>query len=341
MKKVYLCKSISFYGKNIPMDNIYENTIKVVFMGTPEFALAPLASLINADFIDVQAVVTQEDKPVGRKQIIIPPPIKIMALQNGIPVLQPSKIRKNVEFEHALNQLEPDFLVVTAFGKILPQNILDIPKYGAINIHGSLLPKYRGASPVEESLLQGDTETGITFIKMNEKLDAGDVILAERVKILTEDTSETLRKKLSYLAAAQLPFVLKDIIDETVNPLPQNEEFSSYCRKIRKSDGEINLLESTAKEILNKIRAYSIWPKCHIIIDGKMLKILEAEIDEESQCNPSESHTMPDKKSVGLCTKKGLLIPKKVQLEGKKAVDIQEFLKGNAELFKKLPTKAK
>jgi methionyl-tRNA formyltransferase len=323
------------------MDNIYENKIKVIFMGTPEFALAPLASLINADFIEVQAVVTQEDKPVGRKQVIMPPPVKVMALQNGIPVLQPSKINGNIEFEHALNQLEPDFFVVTAYGKILPKNILDIPSHGAINIHGSLLPKYRGASPVEEALLNGDPETGVTFIKMNEKLDAGDVIFTERVKILPEDTSESLRKKLSYLAAAQLPFVLKDILDEVINPLPQNEDFASYCRKINKSDGEINLLASTAKEVLNKIRAYSIWPKCHIIINGKILKILKAEIDADYICKPYESHKLLGKNSIGLCTKKGLLIPQKVQLEGKKETDIQEFLKGNAELFKKLPTRAK
>ncbi|MFC1750458.1 methionyl-tRNA formyltransferase [Pseudomonadota bacterium] len=323
------------------MKDISNGPIKVVFMGTPDFALAPLASLIGSDFISVKAVVTQEDKPVGRKQVLTSPPVKEIADQFSIPVLQPKRFKDNDEFLEELAEYSPDFIVVVAYGQILPQEILDMAPFGAINIHGSLLPKYRGASPIEEALINGDTETGITFMMMNEELDSGDIILSERIPIEKSDTSETLRKKLSFAAAAHLPFILNDITEEVINPLPQDDSKATYCHKIKKEDGKIDLTEMTAEEILNKIRAYAIWPQCYLVIDNKRLKILEAQIQQSSSCTPPASYTKIDNDKIGLCTKKGLLLPTKVQLEGKNITTIQDFLKGNEELFKKLPAKAK
>ena len=312
-----------------------KETINVVFMGTPKFTLPPLAALIKIELFNVLAVVTQEDKKIGRKQEITPPPAKIMALQNGIPVLQPPRVKGNTEFIDLLRGLNPDFIVVVAYGQILPKEVIDIPKYGCINIHGSLLPMYRGASPVEAALLNGDKETGITFMKIAEKLDSGDIYFAERIAIDPKDTSESVREKLSYLAGTLLPFTLKDIMDGVLEPIPQDHSKATYCKKIKKEDGEIDLRTMTAEEIINRLRAYTPWPSCFLRIDGKRIKILEADFKPDSKNIKAGSATIT-KDTVSLGTKKGTLILQKVQLEGKKPTSIQDFLKGNSGLFKKL-----
>jgi len=312
--------------------------LKIIYMGTPDFAVPPLEALIDDESLDVVTVITQEDKKVGRKQELTPPPVKITALDNDIPVLQPPNIKNNDEFINMIVALKPDFIVVVAFGQILPDEVLKIPKYSCLNIHGSLLPKYRGASPVEEALINGDKETGITFIEMTSKLDAGGIYQLQRIDIADTDTSPTLRFKLSQLAAATLPFLLKEIADGVLTPLPQNEELATHCHKIEKTDGAINLSTNTAQEISNKIRAYTPWPGCYLTIDNKKLKILEVET-ENSDANSPSIDFKDDK--VLIKTQKGYLIPLKVQLEGKKPTNIQDFLRGNKELFNKLLTNAK
>ncbi len=305
-------------------------------MGTPLFALPALEVLATDPDFEVQAAVTQEDKKTGRKQLLTFTPVKEAAMKLDIPVLQPPSLKKNADAIALLKGLKPDFVVTVAFGQILSGDVLEIPRYGCVNLHGSLLPKYRGASPVEEALLHGDAETGITFIKMDEKLDSGDILLVQRLHIEQGDNALTLRAKLSALGARLLPYLLKDIKDGLIRPIPQNPAKATYCRKIRKEDGLIDLSKLSAQEIINRIRAYTPWPGCYLIQNGKRLKILEAGYDETSaealNARPGQILIAAGKLTLG--TRKGLLIPHLVQIEGKKAMPVQDFLRGNANFFK-------
>jgi len=310
--------------------------IKVVFFGTPEFAILPLEALIEAKDIDVVAVVTQDDKPVGRKQELTAPPVKNAALEQDIPVLQPTTLRKNPQILELLEGLEADFFAVVAYGKILPKEVLDIPKYGCINLHGSLLPQYRGASPVEEALLQGDAQTGVSFIQMNEELDAGDILVVQRQAVDPEDTSETLRRKLSLLGAALFPQLLRDVVDEVIQPIPQNSQNATFCHKITKQDGFIDIYKERAEDIVNKIRAYTPWPSCFMIVKDKRLKIIKAKAAESlTQVEPGAviEGTFAGEYSIGLQTIEGTLWLQTVQLEGKKPTLIQDFMRGNKSFF--------
>ena len=308
-------------------------------MGTPEFAVPPLQALLGSKNFEVSAVITQEDKKIGRKQVLTPPPVKIAALKADVPVFQPPKLRGNKEVLDLLEGLDPDFIVVTAYGQILPKEILDLPRFGCVNIHGSLLPLYRGASPVEEALLHGDTETGVTFMLMEENLDSGPVLEIQRITIDSRDTAETLRIKLSELAAGLLVAVLNDYKEGAVTPLPQDDSKATHCHKISKNDGLIDLTKMSAMQISNRLRAYTPWPGCFLMIDGKKLRLLEIGIDENS---PAAKKTGPgaivelSKDSIAIGTREGLIIPSKVQLEGKNPLPIQDFLRGNRELLSKL-----
>lgn len=312
---------------------------KIIYFGTPDFAVPPLASLIADKSFDVEAVITRKDKKVGRKQILTAPPVKIFALENSTPVFQPPSL-KDSEFINLIKEIRPDFIIVAAYGKILPQSILDIPKFGCVNIHGSLLPNYRGASPIEEALRKGDKETGITFMKMNEKLDAGPVYQLQRININEDDDSITLRDKLSTLAAIQLPFILKDILDGVLEPLPQDESKATYCGKINKEDGLIRFTKMTAEEIINNIKAFTIWPNCHFNFGDKTIKILNAVLPDSNICpQKSEAGTIYviDKKTAVIGTKKGCIQPVTIQPEGKKPMPFSDFLRGTAQLPGNLP----
>jgi len=311
--------------------------LKTVFMGTPDFAVAPLLALAGNPDIKVVAVITQEDKKTGRKQIITQPPVKTAAIKLDIPVLQPSAYHNNNEIINLLKGLKPDFFVVTAYGQILPEKVLEIPRHGCINIHGSLLPKYRGASPIESAIIQGDKETGITFMKMIRKMDAGPIYDIFRLQISDDDTSLTLRQKLSLLAATQLPYVLKDIAFSTIEPIEQDHAKATYCRKITKEDGYADLNKQTAAEIINMIRAYDPWPGCFLVFKDKKIKIIRAESDSNTS-SPIKPYEMIEmgKDKIGIGTKKGVLIPQKVQMEGKTPVSIQDFLLGNRNLLVRL-----
>lgn len=309
-------------------------------MGTPDFALPSLISLIEDQDFEVIAVVTQEDKKIGRKQEIIPPPVKQLALKNNLPVFQPRKIRGNMEFINLIKELKPDIFVVVAYGQILPGALLEIPKYGAVNVHASLLPKYRGASPIEASILNGDNETGVTIMKMTPELDAGDILDIAKLTIDPADNAETLTAKLSILGGKILPYVLKDLTENAVHPIPQNESKASFCHKIQKNDGMVDLHSLTAQEILNRVRAYTPWPSTYLVIEEKRLKLIEISIDQGSPLKPGEVKDI-GKTGVAIGTKQGAIIPGKIQLEGKKTMTIQEFLAGNRSLLNKLLTKPK
>jgi len=314
--------------------------LKIIFMGTPDFAMPSLQALIDDKDFEVVAVITQEDKKVGRKQELTAPPIKQLAQKNNLPVFQPQKIKNNEDFQKLLKNLESDILVVVAYGQIIPKEILEIPKFGAVNVHPSLLPLYRGASPIEAALLHGDQETGVTIMKLISKMDAGPILNVTRLKILENDNAESLYTKLFLLGGKILPHVLRDLANSEITPLPQNESKASYCHKIQKEDGQINLPTLTAQEIMNRWRAYTPWPSIFLIVEGKRLKLIEMEIDEKLQLEPGIVKEL-SKNNIAIGTKQGAIIPKKLQLEGKKTMGIQEFLLGNRVLLSKLLTNPK
>ena len=314
--------------------------LKIIFMGTPDFALPALQALLDDEDFDVIAVVTQEDKKIGRKQVLTQPAVKELALKNGLTVLQPDKIKGNQKFIDLVKNLHPDIFVVVAYGQIIPKDLLQIPKYGAINIHASLLPKYRGASPIEAALLNGDTETGITIMKIAKELDAGDIIELSKLPIDEADSAESLAVKLSLLGGKILPYVLKDFVTGDIQPIPQNENQATFCHKIEKNDGLIDLQKLTAQEILNRVRAYTPWPSVFLQIDNKQLKLLAIDVEQQSELKPANVKDI-SKNEIAIGTKKGAIIPRIVQLEGKKPMTIQEFLSGNRALLNKLPTNPK
>lgn len=311
--------------------------IKTVFMGTPDFALPSLQSLIEDPDFEIAAVVTQEDKKIGRKQELSVPPVKQLALKHNIPVFQPGKIKGNGEFLELIRDLKPDILVVAAYGQILPQELLETAKYGAVNVHASLLPKYRGASPIEAALLNGDRETGITIMKMAKRLDAGDILDIAKLPIDQKDDGETLTTKLSLLGGKILPYVLKDLVEGEIRPIPQDHSRATFCHKIKKEDGLIDLETLTARQVLNHLRAYTPWPSIYIIVEGKRLKLLEMDIEEKLDL-PAGTAREISKNTIAIGTRQGVIIPHKVQLEGKKIMTIQEFLVGNRSLLNKLLT---
>ena len=313
---------------------------KIIFMGTPDFALPSLQTLLEDQDFEVINVITQEDKKVGRKQEITAPPIKQLALKHGISVLQPAKIKGNQKFIELVKNLHPDIFVVIAYGQILPLEFIKIAPYGAINIHASLLPKYRGASPIEAALLNGDTETGVTVMKIIPKLDAGDILELAKLPIEPADNAESLTVKLSLLGGKILPYIIKDYIAGEIHPISQNEKTASFCHKIAKDDGLIDLHKLTAREIFNRVRAYTPWPSVFLNVENKMLKLLVIDIDEKMDLHPGAVKEL-SKNEVAIGTKKGALIPRMLQLEGKKPMTTQEFLAGNRALLSKLLTKPK
>ena len=302
--------------------------MKIIFFGTPEFAVPSLKMLVHTKGIEIVSVVTQPDKAIGRKQVITPPPVKKTALELGIEVIQPKTSKRLLE---SLKNVQVDFFVVIAYGMIIPEELLKTPRYGCVNVHASLLPKYRGASPIHESLLNGDKETGISIIKLDKELDHGDIFFIKRIKIEEKDTFPFLNNKLSETSSFILPLVLNDIMTGKLPPIPQNHKNATFCRKIEKDEGKINWTEKTAENIKNMIRAYTPWPSVYTTINNKTIKILEADTAEE---NITPGKFLVENNTVKIGTKKGCLIPKVIQVEGKKPMDIKSFLNGYRQILK-------
>ena len=314
--------------------------VKIIFMGSTPLALPCLQSLIDDKKFKILAVVTETDKQTGRKKILTPPQVKTLAIKNNINVLQPININKNTIFSDSIKKLQPDFIVTVSYGKILPAEILKIAKYGAINIHPSLLPKYRGASPIKSAIANGDSITGISFIRMNEKLDSGNILYVKKLPIELSDDAIILRAKLGILGGKELPKVLHGLIRGEIKETPQDNTLATYCHKLHGNDGFIDLNKLDATTILNRIRAFKPWPSCFLILEGKRLKIIEADINTEDKIAPGTILQIA-KNTISIGTKKGSIIPKTVQLEGKRIMTIQEFLSGNRDLFKALPASPK
>ena len=316
--------------------------MKIYFFGTPEFAVPTLKMLASNSEFKIQAVVTQPDKP-GNRGVITPPPVKTAAKELGLKTLQPEKIDKTLI--ETIKKDKPDVIIVVAYGELIPKSLLNLAKHGCINIHPSLLPKYRGASPIQEALLNGDDETGIAIMKLDEELDHGPLHLLKRIQIDKTDTYKSLSKKLSETAAVILPLALKDIEKEILKPIKQNDTKATFCRKLTKKDGEINW-DRPAQEILNQIRALNPWPSTHTEIKGKKLKVLQAQEAKRSCAKrpakggePTNKKPPPgtieilDKESFGWHTKDALIVPSKVQLEGKSETTTKEFLNGYKNLL--------
>jgi len=287
-------------------------------MGTPQFAVPVLQALIDHPQIEVVGAVTAPDR-VSSNGLAEPSPIKQLALEKNIAVFQPERIRKNLEFFAQMEVLSIDLMVVAAYGKILPQEILDLPKYGAINIHPSVLPKYRGASPVVGAILAGDKETGVTIIKMTAEMDAGDIIaMIEKVPVQETDTALALIHKLFEEGAALLSKIIIPYVENELTPIPQNENLATYVKLLNKEDGRINWSEDPAL-IERKIRAYQPWPSAYTTWNGQMVKIIQAEVDNSIQ-NPSAQIAIINKDLYI-----GNLKILRLQLAGKKVVTGREF----------------
>ncbi len=247
----------------------------IIFCGTPDFAVPSLEELVKNPVFTVTLVITQPDKPVGRKQVITPPPVKVFAEKHGISMFQPENINTELPEYLEKNNIErPDFLVVVAYGKILKKNILDLPTIAPINVHGSLLPRWRGASPVEHAILAGDTESGISIQIMAEELDAGPILAESKVEIEERWTAPIMREKLSKMAA----YLLVDTLRKPLKPVPQPTEGITVCKKLSREDGKVDPCSVSAVEIDRKVRALVPWPGVTMMINGQELKVLETSL---------------------------------------------------------------
>ena len=299
--------------------------MRIVFMGTPAFAVPCLQALVEAGH-EVCGVFTQPDKPKGRGKAVLMTPVKEKALEMGIPVYQPVKVREP-EFVKTLADLAPDVIVVVAFGQILPKSILEIPRYGCVNIHASLLPKYRGAAPIQWAVIDGEKETGVTTMFMNEGLDTGDMLEKEVVPLDPKETGGSLHDKLSAVGGRLILSTLKGLEDGTLKGTPQTDEGSCYAKMLKKSLGDIDwTMDGAAIERL--IRGLNPWPSAYTSLHGKTLKIWDADVtDREYGVEPGTVAEV-SKDQLIIQTGKGSLSVRSLQLEGKKRMDIQDFLRG-------------
>ena len=299
--------------------------MKVVFMGTPDFAVGTLEAIIEAGH-EVLLVVTQPDKPKGRSGALQFPPVKECAVAHGIEVFQPTKIRleENVEF---LRKYEADIFVVAAFGQILPKSILDMPKYGCINVHASLLPKYRGAAPIQWAVINGDAVTGVTIQQMDIGVDTGDIIITKELAIAEDETGGGLFDKLAVVGAEACLEAMEQIANGTATRTPQNHEEATHVSMISKEFGNIDWSKS-AVEIERLIRGLNPWPSAYTKLDGKTFKIWKASVNTENSRQNPGCVCKVAKDCLEVQTGEGVLSLCEVQLEGKKRMEIDAFLRG-------------
>ena len=299
--------------------------MKIVFMGTPDFSVNALENIVKAGH-DVVGVITQPDKPKGRGGKMQYTPVKEKALELGLDVYQPQRV-KETEFIEKLTEMNPDAIVVIAFGQILPKAILDMPKYGCINVHASLLPKYRGAAPIQWSVIDGEKETGVTTMYMNEGLDTGDIIDKVVVPIDKKETGGSLFDKLAIEGGKLILKTLIELENGTAVRTPQDDSKSNYAGMINKQLGKIDFNKS-ANEIERLIRGLNPWPSAYTKMDGKTLKIWDADVDDSENDSAPGTITEVGKDFIRVATGKGSLKILELQLEGKKRMKTRDFLNG-------------
>ena len=313
--------------------------MRIVFMGTPDFSVPALKALVEVGH-QVIAVVTQPDKPKGRGKEVQMTPVKIQAMEYGIPVYQPAKVRE-ASFVEVLQGMEADVYVVIAFGQLLPKAVLELPKYGCINIHASLLPKYRGAAPIQWCVIDGERETGITTMMMDVGLDTGDMLEKTVIPIEEKETGGSLHDKLSLAGGALILSTLKKLEEGTLVRTPQTDEGTCYAKMLTKSLGDIDWNQG-AVSIERLIRGLNPWPSAYTLWNGKTIKIWSADVTTSREAAaflsesgvPAETGTAPgtvvcsDKRGLVVCTGGGLLSIRELQMEGKKRMDTPAFLRG-------------
>lgn len=299
--------------------------MRVIFMGTPDFAVPTLEALISEGH-EVVGVVTQADKPRGRGKAVLFPPVKEKALEHGLLVYQPAKV-KDPAFLDLLKQLRPDVIVVVAFGKILPKAVLDLPRYGCINVHASLLPKYRGAAPIQWAVIDGEKESGVTTMYMDVGLDTGDMIDKTVVPLDERETGGSLHDKLAKAGAALLVETLKKLEDGTAVRIPQGEMTTEYAKMLQKSMGDIDWNKDAAS-IERLIRGLNPWPSAYSRLEGKTIKLWAADVLDEDYEGENGQIVGLNKDSILVKTGCGTLAVKELQLEGKKRMAADAFLRG-------------
>ncbi len=299
--------------------------MKIVFMGTPDYAVKTLEALINSEHT-VAAVFAQPDKPVGRKQVLTPPPVKVCAMENNIPVYQPNSVRTGEALE-IINEIKPDVIVVVAYGKILPKEILSAAKYGCVNGHASLLPKYRGSAPIQYAILCGETETGVTIQAMDEGIDTGDILEVATTKIGDNETAEELFERLSVISADLMLSTISKLEKGEITPQKQEGE-ATYAPIIKK---EMALLDfnKPAKELFNAVRGYYSWPCAYFFMDGKRIKVIKAAVG--CKASTSAGTVVGNNGVLSIACGDGVALDILVlQAEGSKVMEAKQYLCGKA-----------
>lgn len=298
--------------------------IRTVFMGTPEFAVGTLQGLIDAG-CNLVGVYTQPDRPKGRGKKLTPPPIKELALQHGIPVFQPKKLREPAVVED-LATLHPDLIVVVAYGQILPQAVLDIPQYGCINVHASLLPKYRGAAPINKVLIDGESESGITTMYMDAGLDTGDMLLKRSLAIGENETAGELHDRMALLGRETMEETLRLLCAGELQGEKQDDSLTCYAPMLKKEDGLVDWARP-AKEVHNLVRGLDPWPGAYTYIDGEVLKLAQTTVDD-TLSGPAGTVLAAGADGVRIACGEGALVIGRLQLPGKKMLAAADFLRG-------------
>lgn len=305
--------------------------IRIIFFATPKIALKSLDYLVKSDKIEVIGIVTQPDKPTGRGHKVLPPPIKEYAIENNIPVFQPHSIKKDFEVQEKLKKLKPDFFVTFAFGQILSQEVLEIPKYAVINLHASLLPLYRGANPIQRALINGDKKTGICTMVTEEGLDCGAVCLRDEIEITENMNYEELFELIAQKAPQLIEVTLLNIKSGSLNPIEQHHEKATYAHKIKKEDAQIDWSKD-AREIHNLVRGLYKAPSAHCYFRGKLVKILETKVlDDEIPAGfvgEAGEILKISKEGLEVSTSQGILLIVKVKPEGKGEMHSRDWING-------------
>lgn len=307
--------------------------MKILFMGTPDFALFSLKALVEyskaTEGVEICGVITQPDKPKGRGYTLLPPPVKVFALEAGLPVYQPETL-KDEAFSKLLTTLSPDLIAVVAYGKILPKSVIDFPRYGCINVHGSLLPEYRGAAPMQRAIIDGKKKTGITIMYMAEGLDTGDMLLRRELEIGENDNFEAIHDGLGMLGADMLTEIIPMLESETVTRIPQDDSLSSYAKKITKDDCLIDFSKD-AQTIHNTVRGLSPVPLSFTHLpNGRLLKIVESRISDTETNHSVVGEVLSLDNGIEVSCAKGSILFTRVLPEGKSRMNALDFIRGRS-----------
>ena len=300
--------------------------MKVVYMGTPDFAVPPVETLYNEGF-DIPLVITQKDRPRGRGKKLQPTAVKKKAIELGLEVYQPDNINSSESVE-VLEKIAPDVIVVTAYGQILKREILSMPKYGCINIHASLLPKYRGAAPINWAIINGEEKTGITIMEMEEGLDSGPMLLQSSIEIKEDDDAQKIHDRLSYLGSRAIIQVLREISEGSIKKQLQDDSKATYASKITKDLGKIDW-EDRGKDIKNMIRGLKPWPSAYTDYEGKSMKIHNADVIDKFIKGENGKVVKVSKDGIYVNCSDNCIVVKEIQMPGKRKLSVDEYLRGN------------